>query len=558
KTPFFDGNNYGHWKAKMTIFIQSLDYNFWDLIVDGPNLPTVTLENRDVVPKLRNLYDDNDRKRVQTNAKAKHIIICAINSNDFNRISSCIFAKEMWHRLKVTYEGTNQVKEAKISMLVHDYEMFTMNENEDIKSMFSRFTNIINALQALDKTYSNSEMVRKFFKCLPRSWMPKVTAIEEAKNLNVLPPEDLLGSVMTHELSMQKKDDDEEKEKKKKKMVALKSSQIEDSEDDDDGDDEEIGLITRKFKKFLASNKKFGGKPNKKVHQKGETSKKEEIICLECNKPGNYKSDCPRLKKKDLLKKNKKAMIVTWDDSDESSSDGDSNEEVALIALMALEEEEEEESDEVTYDELVLIVEMYSSMIASLKKKVKSLVNENDELKSINLAKEENSNEIEVDLLENEVVYLEKENRNLKEEIEALKKTFSKFSNSSEKLENLLDIQTCVFDKAGLGYEEMNNVKLYQTFFERKEKWEKEKVEKVQIKKKIVKTLCDYCGKNEHTSFTCFHKKNAMFKKSLNNSCNFCGKHGHTSSQCYHRKNGIYKKKRNISCTHCGKYGHAF
>ncbi|GAV75586.1 UBN2 domain-containing protein, partial [Cephalotus follicularis] len=42
-----------------------------------------------------------------------------------------------------------------------------MNENEDIKSMFSRITNIINALQALDKTYSNSEMVRKILRCLP-------------------------------------------------------------------------------------------------------------------------------------------------------------------------------------------------------------------------------------------------------------------------------------------------------------------------------------------------------------------------------------------------------
>ncbi|GAV91902.1 UBN2 domain-containing protein, partial [Cephalotus follicularis] len=107
--------------------------------------------------------------------------------------------------------------------------------------MFSRFTNIINALQTLDKTYHNSEMLRKILRCLPRSWMLKVTAIGKAKNLNVLPLEDLLGSLMTHELSMQKKDDDEEKEKKKKKMVALKSSLIENSEDDDDN--EELALI---------------------------------------------------------------------------------------------------------------------------------------------------------------------------------------------------------------------------------------------------------------------------------------------------------------------------
>ncbi|GAV80779.1 UBN2 domain-containing protein, partial [Cephalotus follicularis] len=126
------------------------------------------------------------------NAKAKHIIICTINSSEFNRVSSCNSAKEMWDRLEVTYEGMNQVKDDKISMLVHDYELFSMKEDEDIKSMFTRFTNIINTLQSLDKTYSNSELVRKIIRCLPRSWMPKVIAIEEAKNLNILPLEDLL------------------------------------------------------------------------------------------------------------------------------------------------------------------------------------------------------------------------------------------------------------------------------------------------------------------------------------------------------------------------------
>ncbi|GAV70020.1 UBN2 domain-containing protein, partial [Cephalotus follicularis] len=190
-----------------------VDYNLWDLIVDGPNLPTSRNERGEQISKPRSSYNDEDRSRVQMNAKAKHIIICVINYNEFNRVSSCVFAKKMWDKLEFTYEGTNQVKEVKISMLVHNYELFTMNENEDIKSMFIRFTNIINALQSLDKIYSNSEMVRKILRCLPRLWIPKFSAIEEAKNLNILPLEDLLGSLMTHKLTMQKKDDDEEKEK---------------------------------------------------------------------------------------------------------------------------------------------------------------------------------------------------------------------------------------------------------------------------------------------------------------------------------------------------------
>ncbi|GAV90292.1 UBN2 domain-containing protein, partial [Cephalotus follicularis] len=142
-----------------------------------PHLPSIRDENDEVILKPRNTYNEDDRRRIQLNAKAKHVIICAINSSEFNRVSSCNSAKEMWNRLEITYEGTNQVKDAKINMLVHDYELFSMNADEYIKSMFTRFTNIINALQSLDKTYSNSELVRKILRCLPRSWLPKVTAI---------------------------------------------------------------------------------------------------------------------------------------------------------------------------------------------------------------------------------------------------------------------------------------------------------------------------------------------------------------------------------------------
>ncbi|GAV79635.1 UBN2 domain-containing protein [Cephalotus follicularis] len=88
----------------------------------------------------------------------------------------------MWDRLELTYKGTNQVKEVKVSMLVYEYEIFIMHENEDIKIMFTRFTNITNALQVLDKVYTNSKMVRKILRCLPRVWTLNVTAIEESKN----------------------------------------------------------------------------------------------------------------------------------------------------------------------------------------------------------------------------------------------------------------------------------------------------------------------------------------------------------------------------------------
>ncbi|GAV70938.1 zf-CCHC domain-containing protein/DUF4219 domain-containing protein/UBN2 domain-containing protein [Cephalotus follicularis] len=293
KPPFFDGNNYSHWNIKMTIFIQALDFNLWDIVIDGYELPRTVSKEGVKILKHKSLYTDDDKKKVQLNAKAKHVIICALNSNEFNIVSSCATAKEMWDRLKVTYEGTNQVKDAKINMLVKEYEMFSMKETENISSIFVRFTNIINSLQSLNKYYTNSEMVRKILRCIPKSWMPKVTAIEEAKDLITLPLEELLGSLMTHKMPIKSHKDDGELDKKKKKVIALKSSTINSSEE---VSDDELALITRRFKRLLAK-KKLGTKSYKKSYLSKSDTKKDEIICFECNKPGHYKSECPRIKK---------------------------------------------------------------------------------------------------------------------------------------------------------------------------------------------------------------------------------------------------------------------
>ncbi|GAV67549.1 DUF4219 domain-containing protein/UBN2 domain-containing protein, partial [Cephalotus follicularis] len=494
KPPFFDGNNYSHWKAKMTIFIQALDFNLWDIIIDDPELPHIISQEGIKTLKPRSSYTDDDRKKVQLNAKAKHVIICALNSNEFNRVSSCATAKEMWDRLEVPCEGTNQVKDAKINMLVREYEMFSMKENENISGMFVRFTNIINSLQSLNKCYTNSEMVRKILRCLPKSWMPKVTAIEKAKDLNTLPLEELLGSLMTHEMTIQNHEDDEEQDKKKKKVIAFKSSTADSSDEDSD---DEMALIARRFKKYLAK-KKFGNKHFKKTLPSKSETKKEEIICFKCNKPGHYKSESPRLKKaKDTIKK-KKIMLPTWLDSDESSSKVEENQEVAQLALMAINDsDEDEDEDENEVSELLELLETFSLENTSLKRTIKALNRGNISLK----------HEIECisnKSLDDKTIYLEKENESLKVEIYALKKTFSKFSNSSEKLDNLLGLQRCVFNKAGLGYDEMNNVKHFQKYLEKKDN-----------KKTSSSIAYTYCNKNGHTTHNCFHKRNDMHKENL-------------------------------------------
>ncbi|GAV61283.1 hypothetical protein CFOL_v3_04811 [Cephalotus follicularis] len=122
------------------------------------------------------------------------------------------------------------------------------------------------------------------------------------------------------------------------------------------------------------------------------------------------------------------------------------------------------------------------SEIESLKNKNSFYMNEIDVLNV--------SSKLSIDFIE--------ENDKLKIKIYALRKTFSKFSNSSDKLDNLLGLQRCVFDKAGLGYEEMKNVKHFKNFF---------------VKKNEPQICCNYCGRLGHISTYCIFRNNLCYGK---------------------------------------------
>ena len=66
-------------------------------------------------------------------------------------------------------------------MLVHKYELFKMKPNESIGEMFTRFCDITNSLQALGKTYPQSDLVRKVLRSLTPEWEKKTTAIKKLK-----------------------------------------------------------------------------------------------------------------------------------------------------------------------------------------------------------------------------------------------------------------------------------------------------------------------------------------------------------------------------------------
>ena len=148
---------------------------------------------------------------------------------------------------------------------------FFMKNNETIVKMITRFTEIVNGLEALGKTYKESENVMKILRSLPSKWHTKVTTIQEAKDLTKLPMEDLIGSLMAYEINLENK---QQKVKTKKKSIALKATNKEEEEVEEEKqseEDKDLALITRKFNKFIRG-ERFRGR---RFTSRRDLSKKE-------------------------------------------------------------------------------------------------------------------------------------------------------------------------------------------------------------------------------------------------------------------------------------------
>ncbi|GKE85011.1 UBN2 domain-containing protein, partial [Tanacetum coccineum] len=99
----------------------------------------------------------------------------------------------------------------------------------------------------LDESFSSRNYVRKFLRALPTKWCPKVTAIEESKDLSTLLLDELIGNLKVYEVLLEKDSDASKSKKEKYKSLALKAKKVSSDEEAScsDIDDEEYAMAVR-------------------------------------------------------------------------------------------------------------------------------------------------------------------------------------------------------------------------------------------------------------------------------------------------------------------------
>ena len=110
KPPLFCGLNYKYWEARMKIFMKSIDQGIWHSIENGPYIPKFK-KNGSFISKPWSQWTNDECNMVKLDCTAQNIIVFALDTNEFFRISKCKTAKDMWDTLKAAH-GENEPNEA--------------------------------------------------------------------------------------------------------------------------------------------------------------------------------------------------------------------------------------------------------------------------------------------------------------------------------------------------------------------------------------------------------------------------------------------------------------
>jgi hypothetical protein len=104
-------------------------------------------------------------------------------------------------------------------------------------TFFGKLSEIRNFMINLRKKFSDTKLIRKLMRSLPKRFRMKTTAIESCTDLNTMKVEELVGALQTYEFSLP--------QPRKNKDLAFKTLEKNFNElsDEDSPDEEELAFI---------------------------------------------------------------------------------------------------------------------------------------------------------------------------------------------------------------------------------------------------------------------------------------------------------------------------
>nr|XP_043633191.1 uncharacterized protein LOC122604363 [Erigeron canadensis] len=311
RPPMFDKDDFSGWKGRMSLFLESIDNNMPDILVDGPYVPTSTVvidavarEGHPTIPatvksiiKDKVDWGDEDRRLANLDVKLRNFIVQAVSKDIYHSIKMCSTTKKMWGTLSCL----------RVALLPWNLPLL--------------LTLGVNDLAAVGITKKTDVLKSKFIDSLPPKWDNYISSVKlsfvyqdldlpglfgllhnqecsEAEKLIAMgdsysqPASALVASMTEHPSSISNEIIPCINESVP--VISNTNSVCSESDvDESDGEDlaNEVALLAERIRR--RSFNKFKGKG--RSGQADKTKKPfdvSKVTCYKCGKPGHMAGDC--------------------------------------------------------------------------------------------------------------------------------------------------------------------------------------------------------------------------------------------------------------------------
>ncbi|XP_019164471.1 PREDICTED: uncharacterized protein LOC109160643 [Ipomoea nil] len=254
----------------MEIYLQAQGTRVYRTVLTGWSPPTVQNADGTAEAKPIETWTGEEMTSSDLNNNALNSIVGSLHESVFTLVTGIKEAKRVCDTLETRYEGTSDVKQSKLQLVLSEFESLRMGEEETISIFHSRVQSLMNRASVLGEPFTDERVVKKILRSLSKRFRMKVTAIQEHSGWEKKSVGELMGSLHTYELEVLA--DDEPVTSRKGKSVAFVAEADRES-DTDDVDDESLALLTKNFKKILKGfNRSSQGQPNRTQYKSGTSS----------------------------------------------------------------------------------------------------------------------------------------------------------------------------------------------------------------------------------------------------------------------------------------------